>query len=112
MPRPKTRLHFFALSARQRVEKELKVRGGGTEAKSPTSPVTVLKQQLVEKEHKIAHLEERLAAAGAGSLFELKRDNAQTIGNVIVGNVSATKAREIVKAITAALNKATSKPAG
>ena len=100
------------ISARQRVEKELKVRAGGMEAKSATSPVTILKQQLVEKEHKIAHLEEQLAAADAGSLFDLRRDNAKDIGATIAGSISENKAREIAKAITAALNKAAARPAG
>lgn len=34
-------------------------------AASPTSPLTILKQSLVEREHRIAHLEEQLAAAEA-----------------------------------------------
>lgn len=98
------------ITARQRVEKELKARDGGMEAKSPSSPVTILKQKLVEKEHKIAHLEERLAAADAGSLFDLKRDTAKIIGETIAGVVSPSRARDIAKAITAAINKP--KPAG
>jgi hypothetical protein len=48
---------------------------------------------LVEKEHKIAHLEERLAAADAGLLFDLRRDNGRTIGEVIAANISYSKAR-------------------
>ena len=88
------------ISARQRVETELKVRAGGNEATSPTSPVTVLKRRLVEQTHRNAHLEEQLAAAGNGSLFDLKHDTADDIGRVIADSVSETKARGIVKAIT------------
>jgi hypothetical protein len=86
------------ISARQRVERELKVRAGGNEATSPTSPLTVLKRRLVEQTHQIAHLEEQLAAAGNGSLFDLKHDAADDIGRVIADSVSETKARDIAKA--------------
>ena len=51
--------------------------------RSLTSPVTVLKRRLVEQTHRIAHLEEQLAAAGNGSLFDLKHDTADDIGRVI-----------------------------
>jgi hypothetical protein len=98
------------ISARQRVEKQLKVRSGGEEAKSPTSPLTIMRKALVEREHKIAHLEEQLAAADAGSLFDLRRDKAEDIGLTIAANVGRDKALGIVKAITAAMNKP--KPAG
>lgn len=87
------------ISARQRVDKELKVRQGGMEAKSPTSPITILKQSLVEREHRIAHLEEQLAAADAGSLFDLMKDSADDIGKIIADKLSPTKARNIAKAI-------------
>ena len=99
------------ISARQRVEKELKVRAGGTEAKTPTSPITILKQSLVEREHKIAHLEEQLAAADAGSLFDLNKDSANDIGDVIAGAASENKARNIAKRINDNL-RTKQKPAG
>ena len=100
------------ISARLRVERELKVRAGGNEATSPTSPVTVLKRRLVEQTHQIAHLEEQLAAAGNGSLFDLKHDAAADIGRVIADRVSATKARDIAKAITDKLRVKQQRPAG
>jgi hypothetical protein len=100
------------ISARQRVERELKVRAGGNEATSPTSPVTVLKRRLVEQRHQIAHLEEQLAAAGNGSLFDLKHDTADDIGRVIADSVSETKARGIAKAITDKLRVKQQRPAG
>lgn len=101
------------ISAKQRVLAVLKAREGGTEEKLKTSPVAVLKDKLVEHVHRIADLEERLAAAENrdGSLFDLKRDKPEDIGAVIVGTVSENKAREIVKAITAAL-KSRQRPAG
>ena len=99
------------ISARQRVEKELKVRAGGTEAKTPTSPITILKQSLVEREHKIAHLEEQLAAADAGSLFDLNKDSANDIGDVITSTASENKARNIAKRINDNL-RTKQKPAG
>jgi hypothetical protein len=94
------------ISARQRVEKELKVRQGGTEAQSKTSPITILKQSLVEREHKIAHLEERLAAAERdSSLFDLKKDSAEDIAEAIVANVVEHKVRTLIKAMDARLKK-------
>lgn len=99
------------ISAKQRVLAVLKAREGGTEDKLKTSPVAILKRSLVEREHKIAHLEEQLAASGAGSLFDLKHDSAEDIGTVIATNVSETKARSIAKAITEKL-RAKTKPAG
>jgi hypothetical protein len=69
------------IAARQRVLAVLKARAGGTEENMRMSPVSLLKQALVKKEHVIADLEERLAAAESrdGSLFDLKRDNADNI---------------------------------
>ncbi len=100
------------ISARQRVEKELKVREGGTKSKTPTSPVTILKQALVEREHKIAHLEERLAAANSGSLFDLKLTPAKDIAPVIAANMGETKWRELKAATDAAFQKKRQRPAG
>ena len=42
---------------------------------------------------------DQLAAADVGSLFDLKKDNAEAIGQVIATNVSESKARNIAKAI-------------
>jgi uncharacterized protein YjgD (DUF1641 family) len=69
-----------------------------------TSPLTVLKRALVDKEHTIADLEEKLAAADRdGSLFDLKRDTAEDIGTAIANSISETKARNIIKSITEAI---------
>jgi len=100
------------ISARQRVEKELKVRDGGQEAKTSTSPITILKRSLVEREHKIAHLEEKLAGAEQGSLFDLRRDSADNIATTIVANISEHKATAVAKGILAALKAAKQTPAG
>jgi hypothetical protein len=97
------------ISAKQRVLAELKVRaaqaeGGEVEALfPPSSPVRRLKDQVAELAREKAHLEEQLAAADAGSLFDLFKDTAADIGDVIVDKLSEHKAREIVKAITAGL---------
>jgi hypothetical protein len=100
------------ISAKQRVLAVLQAREGGTEEKLKTSPVAVLKEKLVEQTRQIAHLEEQLAAAERrdGSLFDLRQDSAQDIGAIIAATVSQNKAREIAKAISAALSKP--KPAG
>jgi hypothetical protein len=101
------------ISAKQRVLAVLKAREGGTEEKLKTSPVAVLKAKLVEQTRHIAHLEEQLAAAEHrdGSLFDLKKDTADHIGQTIVGNVGDHRARAIIKAINDAL-KTKKTPAG
>ena len=101
------------ISAKQRVLAVLKAREGGTEEKMKTSPVAVLKAKLVEQTRHIAHLEEQLAAAERrdGSLFDLKRDKPDDIARIIVGHVGEHRAREIIKAVTAAL-KSKPRPAG
>ena len=95
------------IAARQRVLAVFKARAGGAEENLKTSPLALLKA----KEHKIAHLEEQLAAADAGSLFDLKHDSADNIARAIADSISETKFRNIVKAATAHY-KAKQRPAG
>jgi hypothetical protein len=68
------------------------------------SPITRLKQDKEEAVREIADLEERLAAADAGSLFDLKRDSAKDIAHVIFSTISAGKAIEIAKQLTKLAN--------
>lgn len=56
-------------------------------------------EQYEEAQRKIAHLEEQLAAADEGSLFDLKRDKAIDIAGIIVDRCSPNKAAEIAKHI-------------
>lgn len=51
------------ISARQRVEKMLKVRNGGTESSVRTSPVARLTRQIAEQDRELADVKEQLAAA-------------------------------------------------
>jgi hypothetical protein len=101
------------ISAKQRVLAVLKARAGGTEEQLKTSPVAILKEKLVEHIHRIAHLEEQLAAAEHrdGSLFDLKRDSADDIGRALADSISENKFRNIVKAATERY-KAKRAPAG
>jgi hypothetical protein len=100
------------ITARQRVEKVLDARQGGTEDKLKVSPIAVLKAKLVKQTHEIEHLKERLAAAeNDSSLFDLKRDSGDDIGRVIADTVSESKWKTIVKAATARFN-AKQSPAG
>jgi hypothetical protein len=100
------------ISARQRVEKVIVARHGGTEEKMRVSPVANLKRDKAELERKLAHAEERLAAAETrdGSLFDLKRDTIADIARTIVANVSEGKGKAIAERILAAYKKP--KPAG
>ncbi len=89
------------ITARQRVEKVLKARAGGTEESVRVSPVSNLKRQVAEQDREIAQLKEQLESAKArsGSLFDLKRDDPKDIGKVIPGTISESKFRKIVKAV-------------
>jgi hypothetical protein len=102
-------------AARQRVEAVLKARKSGTEETLRGSPVTKLREQLVEKDREIAHLKAQLAKADAGSLFDLKHDSAEDIGRVLLEHLSETKFEAVVKAAKgqyAKKKKAAQKPAG
>jgi hypothetical protein len=74
------------------------------------SPFERLKRESDAKTRRIAELEQKLAVADGGSLFDLKRDTADNIATTIIANVSEHKAREIVAAMNRKLRK--SKPAG
>ena len=87
------------ISARQRVEGVLKARSGGTEERLRSSPIAILKQHNLELARQLAHAEERLAAADAGSLFDLKKDSAADIARVICETVTPSRARNIADAI-------------
>jgi hypothetical protein len=102
------------ISARQRVEKLMDQRGHGREGtkRDRTSPLALAKQKIADLEREKAHVEDKLAAAerADGSLFDLRRDTAESIGKTIAGNVGESKARKIANAILEHLKKA--KPAG
>jgi hypothetical protein len=99
------------ISARQRVEKELKARVGGAEGNLRSSPVTIYKQRIAEQDRRIAELEARLS--NDGSLFDLRRDSVDAIVAVLTNPsaISESKARKIASGVLAAL-KALQKPAG
>ncbi len=96
------------ITARQRVEKVLKARAGGTEESVRVSPVSNLKRQVAERDRENAQLREKLAKAEArdGSRFDLNRDSAEDIGKTIIGSIGESKARKIAKVIEAGLKAA------
>jgi hypothetical protein len=100
------------ISARQRVEKILKVRQVGQEAVVKTSPLARQAALVAEQAREIEHLKEQLAAAETrdGSLFDLKRDNADHISVAIVGNTPPSKAEKIARGVLRLLKEA--RPAG
>jgi hypothetical protein len=99
------------ISARQRVEKILKVRKAAAEAREEgrkgepetfrTSPMARLKDLNAEQAREIEHLKERLATAEQrdGSLFDLKRDNAHDIARTIAENIGEGRWKNIKKAV-------------
>jgi hypothetical protein len=100
------------ISARQRVEKLLKVREAGQEATVKTSPLARQTAMLAEQSREIEHLKEQLSAAETrdGSLFDLKRDSTDDIGDTIFRTVTAGRAEKIARRILMRLKEA--KPAG
>ena len=101
------------ISARQRVEKVLKARVGGTEENLRTSPLSLLKQKVAEQDRQIAHMQEQLAAAEHdGSLFDLKRDSTDDIVAAIGANVSVHKVEAIAKGLTELVKRKRQRPAG
>jgi hypothetical protein len=102
------------IAARQRVEKVLKARQGGTEDKLTTSPVSILKRQLADLGRELAHAQERLAAAeNDGSRFDLRRDSVDAIVRVCTDStvISETRATAIARGILATF-KMRKAPAG
>jgi hypothetical protein len=102
------------ITARQRVEKVLKAREGGTEEKKMrASPVTQWKDKVAALERENALLKSKLEAAEKrdGSLFDLQQDTVADIASTIVRRVTESKAHRIAKAIQDEL-KAKKLPAG
>jgi hypothetical protein len=100
------------ITARQRIEKILKERAGGTEAKDRKSPVALLRQQIAEKDREIAALKAKLGRRDDGSLFDLQNDTLHDIGQVVAANVSQSRAIGIGEAIIKAAKAKGRKPAG
>jgi hypothetical protein len=100
------------ITARQRVEKILKVRKAAAEARKEgregepeetlrTSPTARLKNQNVELTREIEHLKERLAAAEQrdGSLFDLRKDKIDDIATVIMRNATPGRVEGLVRTL-------------
>jgi hypothetical protein len=76
------------------------LRGDGEMSHEPrVSPVALLKRQLNERICEVAHLQERLAYADQGSLFDLKKDSAKDIADVVVNTITKTKWDAITAAV-------------
>ena len=69
------------------------------------SPMAVLKRQLEDCNHKIAHLEDQLACADQGSLFDLKKDTTKDIATVVVSTITETKWLALVDDVEAAFKR-------
>jgi hypothetical protein len=103
------------ISARKRIEAELKARrapDAEPEEARRTAPLALMKARNAELERKLAHVEEQLASAETGSLFDLKHDTAAAIGQVVVNTVSEHKAKAIMAAIKEGLATKRQRPAG
>jgi hypothetical protein len=87
--------------------KHVKALRGDEQASSEPriSPMALLKRQLDERIRENAYLQERLAYADQGSLFDLKKDTPKNIADVVVATVTKSKAIAIGKAILAALKE-------
>jgi hypothetical protein len=67
------------------------------DADKPPTKTQKLEDENRAYQSKVAHLEEQLAAVDAGSLFDLKRDSARVIAEIIVSTVSSHKAEQIIR---------------
>jgi hypothetical protein len=114
------------ISARQRVEKILKMRKAAAQTREEgregepegepedepeecprLSPMARLKEQIAEQTREIEHLKERLAAAEQrdGSLFDLRRDAIDDIAAVIMSNATPGRVQGIAHALIRLLKK-------
>jgi hypothetical protein len=100
------------ISARQRVEKLLKAREGGTEEKQKDSPVKLLKDKIAVLESDLAKANAKLAKRDDGSLFDLKNDSAEDIIAAVLANVSTYKADVIQKGLADGVKRKRQRPAG
>jgi hypothetical protein len=96
------------ISARQRVEKIIKVRDAGQEAAVKTSPVAKQTALVAEQSREIEHFKVQLAAAEAraSAAFDLKRDSVDSIAETIVRTISPGRAENIARGILRRLNEA------
>ena len=73
-------------------------------------PIEKHKRDVGTMQHEIedqqAHIAELEAAVDAGSLFDLKKDSVAAIAKVIVGTVTASRARDLAKEIVKLLGGA------
>jgi hypothetical protein len=99
------------ISARENVTKELNARKNSDSNVKPRDRRDTQKDQITELKREIAELQHKLTKATDGSLFDLKKDNADDIATVIVNSVGAHKAKAIASGI-AAWFKPKPKPAG
>ncbi|WP_234680339.1 hypothetical protein [Bradyrhizobium monzae] len=84
--------------------KDVKVlRGDGKASDARVSPMVRLKRQLNERIREIAHLQERLADADQGSLFDLKKDSTKDMAAVVVNTITETRANAFDDDIKAAI---------
>ncbi len=99
------------ISARQRVEKVLKAREEGSDAKDDKRAAS--KARIAELEREVARLKQELAKSD-GSLFDLKTTPADQIAAVIadIRNCGPHKAKSIAAAINRRLKSTPQKPAG
>jgi hypothetical protein len=97
------------ISARKVVENALKARQDGTEEGVKLTPVTLLKQQIIDLKRENAELQHKLTKQADGSLFDWERDKVDDIAGVLAGKPH--KAKSLAAAIEARLKKPP-KPAG
>jgi hypothetical protein len=96
-----------ALAAGQEIEES----DADTDGK-PLSKLKQVEQSLARVLQEKYQLEEKLKRRDDGSLFDLKRDNADDIVEAIAANVSTTKAETIAKGLLARVKRKQQVPAG
>lgn len=78
---------------------------GAEEIPKRATPMALLKRQLNDLLGEIAHLQEQLARADQGSLFDLHKDSVKDIAATMVSSMTATRALAIADAIKRAVKE-------
>ncbi len=94
----RTKLGIYGLA--KRVRDRINEREGGLRKphKPSDKPRPTVSQKRKDAEARAAHAEEQLAAAGGGSLFDLKKDSVKSIARVIV-DISLSRLQSLQKEI-------------
>lgn len=89
----------------KRVRERVREARGEPRKPPKPSPVATLKQKLSDAEGELADAKERLAATDEGSLFDLRKDTAEEIAEIILKHLHLARTRGIRNALTKVIKR-------